>query len=404
MVTTRAVGATGIIQGAEFQFQCVPGKVYGRMGAWFPTRYMSEIISCDDKLVNWISWSPRGITFLGKTQSFDFMLSMVPPTRMHPDVGGGLQFPLLHCPITCSTKHQEVHATRGTSWSSLPTAGRNGELTWKDGRRKSIDVWAVSCSGTLGPLHAQRPKLQTWFPFNLGFHPRCWSNQNLPDFRDRFHHFTNTSHCSLHRVTYSGRSCTSTLLRCTMGRTGWQWAVLTNQVFFTIIGSYIPMNWPSRGISICDSAISTTPPFINGAIGLPTMQKIAQIGLTGVSPPMDGNDGNELIIASSNNDNALGKVKVLLEKRAGWSLQQFFFRIQNRSGMIPYKGAVGSRFFRPGHSVRYPTRKNISPGSISNSKGGRKAWHQPMDAYGTEAVSCTMETRTEPPEWHLEPP
>jgi len=47
------------------------------------------------------------------------------------------------------------------------------------------------------------------------------------------------------------------------------------------------------------------------------MQKIAQIGLTGVSPPMDGNDGNELIIASSNNDNALGKVKVLLEKRAG---------------------------------------------------------------------------------------
>jgi hypothetical protein len=32
---------------------------------------------------------------------------------------------------------------------------------------------------------------------------------------------------------------------------------------------------------------------------------------------MDGNDGNEPIIASSNNDNALGKVKVLLEKRAG---------------------------------------------------------------------------------------
>lgn len=168
---------------------------------------------------------------------------MVPPTRMHPDVGGGLQFPLLHCPMTCSTKHQEVHATRGTSWSSLPTAGRNGELTWKDGRRKSIDVWAVSCSGTLGPLHAQRPKLQTWFPFNLGFHPRCWSNQNLPDFRDRFHHFTKYFPLLASQGDLQREELYQHIIEMYHGPYGLAVGGVDQQVFFTIICWVVTSRW-----------------------------------------------------------------------------------------------------------------------------------------------------------------
>lgn len=80
--------------------------------------------TCLKSSVAMTSWSIKSADhqevshFLGKIQSFDLAAQMVPYaeiTRMHPDVGEGLQFPLLHCPMTCSTKRQEVHATRGTS-------------------------------------------------------------------------------------------------------------------------------------------------------------------------------------------------------------------------------------------------------------------------------------------------
>ena len=116
-------------------------------------------------------------------------------------------------------------------------------VTWKGGRKNPLTFFWVHWA------RSQLAKLQTWFPFKK-FH--AWGSiQDVGQMAricqtseiDSTTSPTSPTSHSLHRVTYTGRSCTSTLLRCTTGRTGC--AVLTNQVFFETTpyaSSYIPMN------------------------------------------------------------------------------------------------------------------------------------------------------------------